>query len=176
MTATTPNIILIGPMGAGKSTIGRALAEVLGKRFEDADQHVEARTGANITLIFEIEGEDGFRRREASMLEELTQLPETVLATGGGAVLLPQNRQLLRDRGIVVYLRAPIDVLLARTRRDRNRPLLQTDDRRKRFEELMAVREPIYLSTADLVVDTDGRAPQAVAREIAERVANYQRS
>jgi len=163
-------------MGVGKSTIGRALAEQLGKRFEDADQQIEARTGASVTLIFEVEGEEGFRRREASMIDELTREADLVLATGGGAILLPENRQLLRERGVVVYLRAPIDVLVARTRRDKNRPLLQTDDKRKRFEDLMSVREPIYLSTADIVIDTEGRTPQAVAREIAERVANYHRS
>lgn len=162
-------------MGVGKSTIGRALAEQLGKRFEDTDNHIEARTGASVTLIFEIEGEEGFRRREAAMIDELTREPNVVLATGGGAILLEQNRQFLRDRGIVVYLRAPVDVLVSRTRRDKNRPLLQTDDRHSRFEELMSVREPIYLSTADIVVDTDDRTPQTVAREIAERVANYQR-
>jgi len=172
---TTSNIFLIGAMGAGKSTIGRALADLMGKAFEDVDQHIEKRTGASIPLIFEIEGEDGFRRREAAELDLLTQTSGTVLATGGGAILLPENRERLRQRGIVIFLRAPINVLLARTRRDRNRPLLQTDDRRKRFEDLMSLREPLYLSTADIIVDTDDRAPTAVAREIAERVANYRR-
>ena len=162
-------------MGAGKSTIGRALAELMGMGFEDLDQHIEKQTGANIPLIFEIEGEDGFRRREAAMLDSLTSGNGAVLATGGGAILMPENRERLRQRGIVVYLQAPIDVLLARTRRDRNRPLLQTSDRRKRFEELMRVREPLYRSSADIVVDTDDRAPPTVAREIAERVANYRR-
>ncbi len=164
------NIFLVGPMGAGKSTVGRQLAGLLGKRFQDADQEIEARTGVSISLIFEIEGEAGFRRREAAMLEELTRGEDLVLATGGGAVLAEENRRLLRERGTVVYLNAPLDILLLRTARDKNRPLLKTPDRRKRLEEILAVREPLYRETAHLIVETDQRPPAAVAREIARRL------
>jgi shikimate kinase len=164
------NVFLVGPMGSGKSTIGRHLAELLHKRFQDSDHEIEARTGAAIPLIFEIEGEAGFRRRESSMLDELTVQNDIVLATGGGAVLSEQNRELLRARGVVVYLHAPIDTLLHRTQRDRNRPLLQNTDRRVKFEEIMSVREPLYRATADVVINTSDRSPTAVAREIVARL------
>jgi len=164
------NVFLIGPMGAGKSTIGRYLAEILRKEFQDSDHEIEQRTGASVALIFEIEGEDGFRRRETAVLEQLTERDNLVLATGGGAILSEQNRRLLRARGTVVYLHAPIDTLLARTHRDRNRPLLQDNDRRAKFEDIMRRREAIYRETADVVVTTDQRSPQAVAQEIADKL------
>lgn len=166
----TENIFLVGPMGSGKSTIGRHLADMLHKHFHDSDHEIEARTGAAIPLIFEIEGEAGFRRREASMLEDLTGRHDIVLATGGGAVLSDDNRRLLRERGIVVYLHAPIDTLVQRTQRDRNRPLLQNTDRRAKFEEIMSLREPLYRETAHVVINTSDRAPTAVAREIIARL------
>ena len=168
-------VFLIGPMGAGKSTIGRHLADLLQKEFLDADHEVERRTGASVALIFEIEGEAGFRRREAAVLEELTQRDNVVLATGGGAVLADANRQALKSRGIVVYLQAPIDTLVARTHRDRNRPLLREGERRARFEEIMRVREPLYRATADIVAVTDHRAPAVVAQEIASKIRTLQR-
>jgi shikimate kinase len=164
------NIFLIGPMGAGKSTVGRQLASLLGKSFRDADQEIEARTGVSISLIFEIEGEAGFRQRETALLDELTRGENLVLATGGGAVLAEENRRRLRERGTVVYLNAPLEILLARTARDRSRPLLQTADRRQRLEEILAVRDPLYRETAHLIVETDQRPPAAVAREIARRL------
>jgi len=164
------SIFLIGPMGAGKSTIGRYLAEILSKEFQDTDHEIEQRTGASISLIFEIEGEDGFRRREAAVLDELTSRDNLVLATGGGAILSEQNRQMLRTRGTVVYLSAPIDTLLARTHRDRNRPLLQDSDRRATFEQIMRSRDAIYRDTADVVVTTDQRSPQNVAQDIADKL------
>lgn len=170
MTRGTGNIFLIGPMGAGKSTVGRCLAGMLGKRFRDADQEIEARTGASITLIFEIEGEAGFRRRETDVLEELTAGDNLVLATGGGAVLSEYNRRRLRERGTVVYLRAPLETLLARTHRDRSRPLLQTADRRQTLKEILAVRDPLYRETAHLIVETDHRPAMTVAREIVRRL------
>lgn len=163
-------IFLIGPMGAGKSTIGRHLAELLRKDFLDSDHHIERRTGASVALIFEIEGEQGFRRREAAMLEELTRRDNIVLATGGGAVLAESNRKILKNRGIVVYLQAPIDTLVARTHRDRQRPLLRDGERKIRFEEIMREREPLYRATADVIVLTDHRAPGAVAEEIAVKI------
>lgn len=164
------NIFLIGPMGVGKSTIGRHLAEMLDKAFQDSDHEIEQRTGASIPLIFEIEGEAGFRSREASVLDDLTRKSNLVLATGGGAILAADNRRNLRARGMVVYMHAPLETLLQRTRRDRHRPLLQTTDRRKTLEEILKAREPIYRQTADIVVETSHRSPASVAREIARKL------
>jgi shikimate kinase len=172
----TGRIFLIGPMGAGKSTIGRHLAELLQKHFLDSDHEIERRTGASVSLIFEIEGEEGFRRREAAVIEDLTNRDDVVLATGGGAVLAESNRQALKNRGVVVYLQAPIDTLLSRTHRDRNRPLLQDGERRSKFEEIMRVREPLYISTAHIVAATDHRAPPIVAQEIASKIRSWQRN
>jgi len=164
-------IFLIGPMGAGKSTIGRHLADLLGVVFQDSDSEIVQRTGADIPLIFEIEGESGFRRRETAVLDELTAQDSIVLATGGGAVLAEQNRGFLR-RGVVVYLQASIETLLARTQRDRSRPLLQDGDRRTKLEQILREREALYRATADIVVSTDQRSPQAVAQEIAARLTD----
>ena len=164
------NVFLVGPMGAGKTTIGRHLATLLHKRFVDVDHEIEKRTGVTIPVIFEIEGEAGFRRRESAAIEELTQDQDIVLATGGGAVLLEENRKLLKERGTVVYLQADIETLVERTRRDRNRPLLQTGDARGKIEELLRQREPIYRALADVIVDTGQRAPSSVARDIAIRL------
>ena len=164
------NVFLIGPMGAGKSTIGRQLAALLKKDFLDVDHEIERRTGAAIPLIFEIEGESGFRRREALVVDELTRKTNVVLATGGGAVLDADNRKALRERGSVVYLRAEIDILVERTRRDRNRPLLQTPDPRAKLEEIMRVREPLYRATAHVIIETDRRNPQMVARDVADNL------
>lgn len=149
------NIFLVGPMGAGKTTIGRQLADALGMEFVDSDQEIEARTGASIPWIFDVEGEAGFRKREQAVIDELTQRRNIVLATGGGAVLSPENRRHLQSRGTVIYLAANIDQLLDRTRRDRNRPLLQTADPRARLEELLRQREPLYREVADIVLPTD---------------------
>ena len=164
------NIFLIGPMGAGKSTIGRHLAELLNKDFRDSDQEIEKRTGASIPLIFEIEGEAGFRTRESSILDDLTRLSNMVLATGGGVVLSADNRKILRERGVVVYLHAPLETLLQRTRRDRHRPLLQTADRRRTLEDILKAREPVYRQAADMVIETSHRSPVSVAREIARKL------
>ncbi len=130
------NIFLVGLMGAGKTTVGRALAKRLNKRFVDSDHEIEARTGASIPWIFEIEGEESFRQREAEVIRDLTAQPGIVLATGGGAILRAQNREYLKTRGTVIYLRAGVNSILQRTSHDRNRPLLQTADPRKRIEEL----------------------------------------
>jgi len=160
------NIFLIGPMGAGKSTIGRQLAKQLRLVFQDSDHEIERRTGVDIPLIFELEGEAGFRRRETAIIDELTRLTGIVLATGGGAILDPVNRAHLAERGQVIYLHASVDQQLSRTRRDRSRPLLQTDDPRRRLEELMAVREPLYRETADRVINTDTKRVRDVVHEI----------
>jgi shikimate kinase len=168
------NIFLIGPMGAGKSTIGRHLAELLNKEFQDTDHEIEKRTGASIPLIFEIEGENGFRHRESSVLDDLTNRSNLVLATGGGVVLSADNRRTLHNRGVVVYLHAPLETLLQRTRRDRHRPLLQTTDRRRTMEEILKAREPIYRQAADMVIETAHRSPASVAREIARKLKAVQ--
>ena len=149
------NIFLVGLMGAGKSTIGKKLAERLGKTFVDADSEIERRTGATIELIFDIEGEEGFRKREAAMLDELTARSDVVVATGGGAVLWQENRDRLAGRGTVIYLNAPPEVLARRTESDKTRPLLQTDDRLQRLLELLREREPFYKEIADVIIDTD---------------------
>ncbi|MHB8254639.1 MAG: shikimate kinase [Acidiferrobacter sp.] len=160
-------IFLVGPMGAGKSTIGRYLAEYLGRDFCDCDHEIEQRTGASVALIFAVEGEAGFRRWEAAVLEELTARPHLVLATGGGAVLAQANRALLRSRGKTIYLQADCATLWERVRKDRNRPLLQTENPRARVETLYHEREPLYREVADLIVDTQKRSPQSAARLIA---------
>ena len=160
------NLFLVGLMGAGKSTIGRHLAKSLGRAFVDSDHEIEARTGASIPLIFDVEGEPGFRQREKKVIDELTLREDIVLATGGGAVLDPENRAHLRARGFVVYLYATVDQLFARTAKDRNRPLLQTANPRARFEELMNARDPLYREIADLVVDTGPCTVKGAEREI----------
>ncbi|HLG52433.1 MAG TPA: shikimate kinase AroK [Steroidobacteraceae bacterium] len=160
------SIFLVGPMGAGKTAVGRQLAGRLGLEFADSDAEIVARTGVDIAYIFEREGEAGFRARERSVIDELTQRPGIVLATGGGAVLLPENRECLAARGTVVFLDASIEQQLQRTRRSRHRPLLVTPDPRARLEELMRVREPLYRSIAALTIRTDGRRLGTVADEI----------
>ncbi len=165
------NIFLVGLMGAGKTTIGRQLARKLGKRFVDSDHEIEARTGATIPWIFEIEGEASFRRREADMIRELSSQDELVLATGGGAVLNPASRALLAERGTVIYLRASIGSILQRTSHDKNRPLLQTADPRAKLEELLAQRDPLYREIADLVIDTGRPNVQSMVQTILDQLA-----
>jgi len=154
------NIFLIGMMGAGKTTIGRALARRLDLAFADSDRELVDRTGVPVATIFEIEGEPGFRKRESAILDELSQRTGLVIATGGGAVLAEENRRLMRERGTVVYLRAQLEHLWERTRRDTARPLLATADPRGTIERLLAEREPLYLETAHLIIDT---GPQSAA-------------
>ncbi len=166
LVSTPRNIFLIGPMGSGKSAVGRALARLCKRKFVDSDIEIERRTGVDIPFIFEKEGEAGFRIREREALEELTQRSGIVLATGGGAILLPENQQALRSRGVVVYLKASIDQQVARTRHGRHRPLLLDIDPRVRLTELMSVREPTYLTLAHLAVSTDRRKVQSVAHDI----------
>jgi shikimate kinase len=163
------SIVLIGMMGAGKSTIGRLLAETIGFEFIDADRELEARSGVSIPTIFEIEGEEGFRRRETVLLDELSQRPRIVLATGGGAVLDGQTRQRLRERALVIYLRATADEVHRRTRRDKSRPLLQADNPRERIEQLLAEREPLYAQTAHLSFQSAAANP----RRLVERLATH---
>ncbi|MEX0729565.1 MAG: shikimate kinase AroK [Aquisalimonadaceae bacterium] len=159
-------LFLIGPMGAGKSTIGKRLAKTLGLRFLDSDREIEAHTGVDLPRIFDIEGEAGFRRREEDMIEQLTTRDGIVLATGGGAVLAENNRLALRSRGVVIYLQTSVAEQLRRTRRDRRRPLLMTDDPEARLNQLMEQREPLYRDTATITVNTDGGAITAVVQQI----------
>lgn len=161
------NIFLVGPMGAGKSSIGKQLAQQLKMEFYDTDREIEKRTGADIDWIFDLEGEDGFRVREEDIIEELTSMQGIVLATGGGAVLSAKSRTLLAARGTVIYLETSIDQQLERTRRDKKRPLLQTsNDPRTVFEDLRSTRDPLYDEIADYTFSTDGSTVKAVARFI----------
>ncbi|WP_290784707.1 shikimate kinase AroK [Halomonas sp.] len=165
-----PNLILIGPMGAGKSTIGRLLAAELSRDFYDSDHEIQARCGADIPWIFDVEGEVGFRDRETQMIDELTQLEGVVIATGGGAVLREENRCMLRERGTVIYLFTTVEQQLRRTAKDRNRPLLQRPDKEAVLREMFSVRDPLYRATADVTVRTDRRGPRAVVNDIVRRV------
>ena len=153
-------------MGAGKSAVGRQLARALRLEFVDSDDEIEARTGVDVPFIFEREGEDGFRNREAAVIEDLTDRDGVVLATGGGAVERPENRKHLGGRGFVVYLYTSVDQQAARTARGRERPLLASGEPRQVLENLLAIRDPLYRDIADLVVDTDGRKVKSVADEI----------
>ena len=164
------NVFLIGPMGAGKSAVGRQLARLLHLDFVDSDDEIERRTGVDVPFIFEKEGEAGFRKREASAIDDLSRREGIVLATGGGAIIDPQNRNHLGARGFVVYLHTSVDQQLSRTRKGRERPMIANDDPRASLEKLMAEREPLYREIADLTVDTDGRKVKAVADEILERL------
>lgn len=166
----TNNIFLVGPMGAGKTTIGRQLARALGCEFVDSDTEITRRTGADIPLIFELEGEEGFRKREKAVIDDLTQKQNMVLATGGGAILDADNRRYLGGRGFVIYLCTSIDQQVQRTSRDKNRPLLQTDDPRGRLEELMAARDPLYREIADLVVETDGNNVKKMVKFLVDKL------
>jgi shikimate kinase len=161
------SVFLIGPMGSGKTAVGRALAKRLGLPFADSDAEIESRTGVDIAYIFEREGEEGFRIRERDVIDALTQSAGIVLATGGGAVLLAENRERLAARGTVVFLDTTVEQQLERTRRSRHRPLLAGTDRRATLEELAIERDPLYRAIAAVTIRTDGRAPTAVAGDIA---------
>lgn len=161
------NIFLVGPMGAGKTTIGRQLARQLKKKFYDSDRVIEERTGADIPLIFDKEGEDGFRKREMAIIDELSQLEGVVLATGGGAVLAAENRQQLADRGHVIYLSSTLESLLERTRKDKNRPLLHAEEGPEIIlNRLLEQRDPLYRETADYVVDTSNDSIRNIIKAI----------
>lgn len=166
MPLTLPSIFLIGPMGAGKTTIGRRLAQTLRREFLDSDHEIEQRAGASIPFIFDMEGEVGFRAREKAMIAELTLRPSIILATGGGAILDPDNRRCLGRRGFVVYLVASVDEQLRRTSLDTNRPLLHTADPKARLAHLFEQRDPLYREIADGVVLTEGRPIRQMLREI----------
>ncbi|HKT41025.1 MAG TPA: shikimate kinase [Rhodanobacteraceae bacterium] len=169
----SPNLFLIGPMGAGKSSIGRRLAEGFAMPCIDLDSAIEERTGASVATIFDLEGESGFRRRESELLAEFTARNGVVLATGGGAVLVPANRTLLRERGFVVWLQASVEQQMRRLARDRQRPLLDAPDRRERLEQLAGERDPVYSELADLRVTGDEESCQHAAARIAGLLAQH---
>lgn len=164
------SVFLVGPMGAGKSTIGRLLSAELHAEFFDSDKVIEERCGANIPWIFDMEGEAGFREREEQAIDELTQLGGIVLATGGGAVMRDINRQHLSARGTVVYLRTSVEQQLTRTAKDKNRPLLQQDNPEQILRDLFAVRDPLYREVADVIIETDQRNPKWVVHELKKRL------
>lgn len=165
------NLFLIGPMGAGKSAVGRQLARMLHLDFVDSDDEIESRTGVDIPFIFEKEGEEGFRKREARVIDDLSQLEGIVLATGGGAVSNAESRNRLGARGFVIYLYTSVKQQLERTNRGRERPMLENGDPTEVLEQLMAERDPLYREIADLIINTDGRRVQTVAREIQQALA-----
>lgn len=166
-------VFLVGMMGAGKTTIGRHLARALGREFLDLDHELEARCGVRVALIFDIEGEEGFRKRETAALDECSQRSNIVLATGGGAVLADQNRSMLAKRGVVIYLKASADELYRRVARDRNRPLLQTADPHERIRGLLAQRAPLYESIADITFETGSSSIPQVVRLLVSQLQDY---
>lgn len=163
---TLPNIYLVGPMGAGKTTVGRHLADLLGREFLDSDHEVERRTGATIPWIFEKEGELGFRSRETMVINDLTLKNHLVIATGGGAVTQASNRRFLKYRGIVIYLYTPVEIQLQRTHRDKNRPLLQVENPEQKLKDLLRLRDPLYREVAHHIIETN----QGAARDLAQRI------
>ncbi len=167
------NLFLVGMMGAGKTTVGKLLTQKLGKTFIDSDEEIQQRTGVTIPHIFDIEGEAGFRQREASVIQDLVKRNNIVLATGGGAVLNEQSRDALRDNGIVVYLKSTVHDLWQRTRHDRNRPLLQTADPRARLKELYELRDPIYTQVADLVMSTGKQSVHSMVLQLQQELSRY---
>ena len=158
-------------MGAGKSAVGRYLARTLHLSFVDSDDEIESRTGVDIPFIFEKEGEEGFRKREATVIDDLSKMDGVVLATGGGAVVNPDSRSHLGGRGFVVYLYTTVDQQVARTQKGRERPLLESSDPRTTLQDLLDTRDPMYREIADIVVETDGRKVKSVANEIIEQVS-----
>jgi len=167
------NIFIVGPMGSGKSTVGKIISGELFLNFFDTDEEIEARTGASIDWIFDLEGEEGFRKRENKILEEMVQQNSIVLSTGGGIILSESNRELLSSRGTVFYLATPIAVQLERTSKDKDRPLLKNGDPEKILEELHVERESLYEGVADYIVNTEGKSSQEVSAEIIKLVKNY---
>jgi len=170
------NLIFVGMMGSGKTTVGRALARHLGKAFVDSDEEIQKRTGVNIPYIFDVEGESGFRLRESAALAELVKRDNMVLATGGGVVLMDQNRALLKQSGIVVYLRANVHDLWHRTRHDRNRPLLQTNDPYGKLMELYHQRDPLYRQAADIVIQSGKQSAQNLMLHLVGEIDAFRKS
>ena len=164
------NYFLIGPMGAGKTAVGKQLAKLLDVKFYDTDEVIESRTGVDIPFIFDKEGESGFRKRESEILSELTKKNNIVLATGGGAIQSKENRKILVSKGTVIYLKADIQKQFERTLRGKERPLLNSENPRLILENLMKVREPLYQTISDITITTDDRKIGSVAREIMNKI------
>lgn len=175
MGDATTNVYLIGPMGSGKTTIGQRVAKRLGLEFFDCDHELEAQTGASVSLIFDVEGEAGFRERETRMLDQLTRRKGVLVATGGGVVLRKRNRELLRRNGLVVYMSTSVAQQLRRLNRDRTRPLLQTPDRRERLAQLAAQRNPLYEEVADIVFPSQNRSLDDTARALSDLIREHWR-
>lgn len=167
------NIFLIGPMGSGKTSIGQRLADMFELEFLDCDHELEDRTGASVSLIFDVEGEEGFRERETRMLEELSAREGVLIATGGGVILRERNRELLRERGLVVYLNTPVSWQLRRLRRDKSRPLLQTPDRKEKLMRLAEERNPLYAELADIEFPARNKSLDSVAKELAGIIRSH---
>jgi shikimate kinase len=170
MSKVNQNIFLIGPMGSGKTSIGKHLARILGLDFYDCDHELERLTGASVNLIFDLEGEAGFRMRETNLLEQLTEKHKVLIATGGGTVCKPENRAMLRSKGFVVYLKTSVENQLRRLSHDKSRPLLQAEDRAQRLLDLARVRNPLYEETADLVFRTRNSSVQSTAKMLARTI------
>ena len=164
------NVFLIGPMGAGKTTIGKRLAARLGKRFVDSDQEIETRTGTTIPIIFDIEGEEGFRKRESQVIAELATEKNIVMATGGGSILIEENRQTLSRHGLIIYLEINLEEQLRRTQKSTKRPLLNTENRREKLEQLAETRNPLYQSIAEITITSNQQKPQLVVNEIMQLI------
>jgi len=169
------NLILVGMMGSGKTTMGRALAKHLGKVFVDSDEEIQSRTGVTIPHIFDIEGEAGFRQRETAVIRDLAERDNMVLATGGGAVLAEQSRELLQQNGVVIYLKASVHDLWQRTRHDRNRPLLQTADPHAKLTELFQQRDPLYRQVADIVIQSGKQSAHALMLQLADEIETFRK-
>ena len=176
MLEELPSVFLVGPMGAGKTTIGRLLAKYLGREFVDSDWYVELQTGADIPWIFAKEGEAGFRERVTRAIDELTQHQNIVLATGGGAVMSAENRAFLHQRGIVIYLNAPVDVQMSRTAKDKSRPLLQQPNPRKILHDLYRVRDPLYRQVAHIIMPTGHTYPRHMVHQLLQQLASFSAS
>lgn len=173
MVEELPSVFLVGPMGAGKTTIGKLLAKQLGRPFVDSDWYIESQTGADIAWIFAKEGEAGFRERETRAIDELTQKDQIVLATGGGAVMCAENRAFLRQRGIVVYLNAPVDVQMARTAKDKSRPLLQQPNPKKILQDLYNTRDPLYREVAHIIMPTGHTYPRHMVNQLLHQLGAF---
>ncbi len=170
MLEELPSVFIVGPMGAGKTTIGRLLAKQLGREFVDSDWYIESQTGADIAWIFAKEGEAGFRERESKAIDELTQQPQIVLATGGGAVMREENREFLHQRGIVVYLNAPVEVQMARTAKDKSRPLLQQPNPKQILQNLYQIRDPLYRQVAHIILPTGHTYPRHMVNQLLQQL------
>ena len=173
MSDPANNIFLIGPMGSGKTSIGQRVAALLGLEFFDCDHELEKQTGASVSLIFDVEGEEGFRTRETRMLDDLTSRSGVLVATGGGVILRAENRRLLGERGTVVYLRTSVSRQLKRLARDRSRPLLQAGDRKKKLQNMALERNPLYQELADIEFPAQNKALDTVAQQLAQTIRNH---